>query len=133
MRLFAQKTLLALPKTIIIIKMASHPDTPIDLTFEALGSRFRSIAPSRSSLPSAFNRMINPNRAGLDVRLRDKCRWLKPIYNSNYNLYKKPRSDLFSSYTLYVFPEPLWDNRLVVVARFLKNYTLAKPLKKPRI
>jgi hypothetical protein len=111
MRLFAQKTLLALLKTIIIIiiiiKIASYPDTFIDLTFEASSLRFGFVAPSRSSLPSVFNRLINPNRASLDVRLRDKCRRLKPIYNSNYNSYEKPRSDLLSGYTLYVFPEPL--------------------------
>jgi len=111
MRLFAQKTLLALPKTIIIIiiiiKMASYPDTPINLTFKASSLRFKFIAPFRSSLLSAFNRIINPNRVSLNVRLRDKCYRLKLIYNSNYNPYKKPRSDFLSGYTLYVFPEPL--------------------------
>jgi hypothetical protein len=48
--------------------MASYPDTLIDLTSEALSLRFRSTAPFGYFLPSAFNRMINPNRAGLDVR-----------------------------------------------------------------
>ena len=87
--------------------MASYPDTPIDLTSKALGIRSISAVPSRSSLPSAFSRMIDPNRPLQDVRLRDKCYCLEPTYNTNYNPYEKPRTDLPGGYTLYVFPEPL--------------------------
>ncbi len=87
--------------------MASHPDTPIDLTSEALGTRSVSAVPSGSSLPSAFSRMMDPNRPLQDVRLRDKCYRPEPTYNTNYNPYEKPRTDLPGGYTPYVFPEPL--------------------------
>ena len=95
--------------------MASHPDTLVDLTSEASGSRSASAVPSGLSLPSAFNRMMNSNRSTKDVPLRDKCYRPEPTYNSNYNPYEKPRSDLPGGYTPYVFPEPLWDDLLYCV------------------
>ena len=113
--------------------MASRPSVPINLTSKASSSRSIFIVPFKSSLLSAFNRIINLKRFAKDAPLRDKCYCPKLTYNSNYNPYKKPRLDLFSGYTLYVFPKPLWDNRATIVARFPKNYTLAKPSKKPRI
>lgn len=112
--------------------MAPHPDTLVDLTSEASGSRFAFAVPSGLSLPSAFNQMMNSNRSTKDVPLRDKCYRPEPTYNSNYNPYEKPRSDLPGGYTLYVFPEPLWDDRAAIVARFPRNHTLARPFKKPR-
>ena len=87
--------------------MASRLGVPIDLTSKASSSRSISAIPSKSSLLSAFNRIINLKQFAKDAPLRDKCYRPKLTYNSNYNPYEKPRLDLFSSYTLYVFLKPL--------------------------
>jgi len=84
--------------------MASRPSVPINLTSKASSLRFTFAVPSKLSLPSAFNRIINSKQSAKDAPLRDKCYRPKLTYNSNYNPYKL---DLFSGYTLYVFLEPL--------------------------
>jgi len=70
--------------------MASRLGVPIDLTSKASSSRSISAVPSRSSLPSAFSRMINSKRSAKDAPLRDRCYCPKLTYNSNYNPHEKP-------------------------------------------
>jgi hypothetical protein len=47
---------------------------------------------------------------------RDTCKRLEPTYNANYNPYKKPPKDQPGGYSPYVYGEPLWDDRPVIVA-----------------
>jgi hypothetical protein len=55
------------------------------------------------------------------------------MYNTNYNPHKAPSDDQPAEYSLYVFREPLFDNKEVVVANLPKKHVLAKPAKKPRV
>ncbi len=106
--------------------------TPIDLTSKASGTRSTSAAPSGSSLPNAFGRMMAGKGPAQEVLIRDKCKRPEPEYNTNYNPYEQPRKDLHGGYSPYVFGEPLWDDRAIVVARLPKNFTIAGPSKRPR-
>jgi hypothetical protein len=102
------------------------------LTFEALSSRAISTVPSESSLPNAFGRMMAGKPKVQEVIRRDRCTRLEPIYNVNYNPFKKPPKDLPRGYSLYVFGEPLWDDRPVVVTRLSSGYSIARLSKKKR-
>ena len=62
----------------------------------------------------------------------DTCNRPKLIYNTNYNPYKKPPKERPGGYSPYVYGEPLWDNRAIVVARLPRGYTIIKPAKKKR-
>ncbi len=109
--------------------MSSHQPTLLEM--DSLPSEVSS-APTGSTLPDAFNRLIQPQGPAQNVVLRDKCKRPTPEYNSNYDPYKAPRDDLPDSYSPYVFGEPLHDDRAAVVTRFPKHYTLAPVSKKPR-
>jgi hypothetical protein len=63
---------------------------------------------------------------------RDTCKRPEPIYNANYNPYEKPPKDQPGGYSPYVYGEPLWDDRPVIVARLPRGYTIAGPAKKKR-
>jgi hypothetical protein len=112
--------------------MGSRQNTPIDLTFEASSSRAISAVPSESSLPNAFGRMMAGKPKVQEVIRRDRCTRLEPTYNVNYNPFEKPPKDLPRGYSPYVFGEPLWDDRPVVVARLPSGYSIARPSKKKR-
>jgi hypothetical protein len=66
------------------------------------------------------------------VVIRDRCLCPPLIYNTNYNLYKSLRDDLPGGYSPYVFKEPLFDDRPVIVSYLPKESTLAPPPKRPR-
>jgi len=68
-----------------------------------------------------------------EVLYRDTCNRLELIYNTNYNPYEKPPKERPGGYSLYVYGEPLWDDRAVVVARLPRGYTIAGLAKKKRI
>ena len=118
--------------SISLIIIGSRQNTPIDLTSKAssLGSAFA--APSRLSLPNAFSRIIAGKGKMQEVLHRDTCNCLELIYNTNYNPYKKPPKERPGGYSPYVYREPLWDDRAVVVARLLRGYIIAGPAKKKR-
>jgi exoribonuclease R len=80
--------------------------------------RLTSTSTSQStSLPNAFNRIMGGVKETSDLRvIRDTCLRLMPEYNSNYNPYVIPREDLRQGYSPYVFKEPLFDDRLTIVA-----------------
>ena len=82
---------------------------------------------SQSSIPNAFGRM-----KGRDPILRDTCIRPTPQYNTNYNPYAIPRKDLPAGYNPYVFKEPLYDDRPVIVNELPKNCVIAPPAKKTR-
>jgi len=82
-----------------------------------------------SSLPNAFNRLIEKANPGA---LRDTCSRLIPEYNTNYNLYAMPYEDLPDGYSPYVFKEPLHDDRPVTATQLPKNCTVAPLAKRAR-
>jgi hypothetical protein len=62
----------------------------------------------------------------------DYCVWPTPWYNYNYDLYKKLSSDIRCDYSPYVYGEPLYNNRPIIVARLPWYYIKAGAAKKPR-
>jgi hypothetical protein len=48
------------------------------------------------------------------------------MYNTNYNPHKALSDNQPAGYFLYVFREPLFNDREVVVANLLKKHVLAK-------
>jgi hypothetical protein len=101
--------------------MASRTTTPIvidDSTSQA------SATPSGATLPTAFDRMMQPNNAILLSLPKDKCSRPTPTYNFNYNPHEPPNNTLFAGYSPYVFGEPLHDYRPVEVARLPKHHML---------
>jgi hypothetical protein len=52
------------------------------------------------------------------------------MYNYNYNLYKKLLVDLCYNYLLYVYREPLYNNRLITIARLPIYYIVVATIKK---
>jgi hypothetical protein len=84
-----------------------------------------------SSLPNAFGRMMDKEK-GPPAVLRDSCLRPTPEYNANYNPYVVPREDLPGGYSPYVFKEPLFDDRPVIVAQLPRKCALAPPAKRAR-
>src|ERR1700733_7790412 len=112
--------------------MPSRQSTPLELDSTASQA---SAAPSGSSLPNAFGRMMTSReaiQATQNSLRRDRCKRPTPIYNSNYNPFESPSGDVPPAYSPYVFGEPLFDDREVVIARLPKHHTVAPPAKKPR-
>jgi hypothetical protein len=107
--------------------MSSRQQSPLELDFTVSQA---SVTTSSTVLPNAFNRLMqNP---GVPAVQRDQC--LRPllVYNRNYDLFKPPPEDLPGGYSPYVFGEPLYDDRPVVVIRLPLHYVVAGPTKKPR-
>jgi hypothetical protein len=48
---------------------------------------------------------------------RDKCNRPAIVYNENYDLNKVLLEDLNLKYSLYTISEPLYNNRLILIAR----------------
>lgn len=86
---------------------------------------------SQSSIPNAFGRIM-PGEKGRDPILRDTCIRPMPQYNTNYNPYAMPREDLPAGYSPYVFKEPLYDDRPIIVNELPKNCVVAPPAKRTR-
>jgi hypothetical protein len=94
--------------------------------------RLTSIATtSQLSIPNAFSRMMQGEKRR-DPALRDTCLRLIPKYNTNYNPYATPSEDLPNGYSPYVFKEPLYDDRPVIVNELPKNCVIAPLPKRPR-
>ena len=110
------------------IKMASGHITPLEV--ESTASQ-ASVAVSRTSLPSAFGCMMNPQPV-VDVAIRDRCQRPVPVYNERYDPSKPPPEDLPPTYSPYVFGEPLFDDRHIIIANLLPGFTAAGASKKPR-
>ncbi len=84
-----------------------------------------------TSIPNAFNRIMDKGKGPYQV-LRDTCSRPTPEYNSKYNLYVIPYEDTFSGYSPYVFKEPLFNNRPIIIVQLPKHCVLAPPMKRPR-
>jgi hypothetical protein len=68
-----------------------------------------------------------------DLALRDTCLRPIPKYNMNYNPYTTLSEDLLNRYSPYIFKEPLYDDRLIIVNELPKNCIVASLPKRPRI
>jgi hypothetical protein len=114
----------------------SNTSNNVDLT--SPGPELRSIrstsatASQSSSLPNAFSQMMGDKGKAPEVVLRDRCKRPTPTYNSNYNPYEPPRADLPRGYTPYVFNEPLFDDRPVIINQLPKKCILAGASKRTR-
>jgi hypothetical protein len=109
--------------------MSSRHSTPLENDNTA--SQVSSIT-SRSTLPNAFSRMMGPAPVIQSTAKRDRYTRPIPQYNHNYDLYKKPSNDLRRDYSPYIYGEPLYDDRPIIVARLPRYHTEAGAVKKPR-
>jgi hypothetical protein len=109
--------------------MSSRHSTPPEN--DTIASQASSIA-SGSTLPNAFSRMMGAAPVVQSTAKRDRCARPPPQYNHNYNPFEKPSDDIRSGYSPYVYGEPLYDDRAIIVARLPRYYTAAPAAKKPR-
>jgi hypothetical protein len=93
--------------------MSSRAFTPLELDANTSEASANS---SRSTLPSVFGRMMQPSRPTAAVIAHDRCKRPEPIYNDKYNPYTLILGDIDETYSLYVYGEPLYDDRAVIVA-----------------
>src|SRR6266487_4403976 len=111
--------------------MASRHATPLSLGQIDLTSTQSKPTPLEASLPSAFDR-LGKSRVGQNVTNRDHCFRPTPIYNDNYNPYKPLNLDKPTDYSLYVFGEPLFDDRPIDTSKLRSSYKIASTAKKTR-
>jgi hypothetical protein len=108
--------------------MASTPST--------INSMSREASANPSELPStllgAFSQMMQQQPVVQKKEVRDRCRRPSPTYNFNYNPYEPPSDDLPMGYSPYVFREPLYDDREVIVSRLPQQHTLCSAQKRRR-
>ena len=108
----------------------------IDLTSLKPSSRVTRLISTITSqlllILNAFNRIMDKGK-GPSLMLRDSCSRLILIYNSNYNLYAIPNEDILGGYSPYVYKEPLFDDRLIVIIELLKYCILVPLLQRPRM
>jgi hypothetical protein len=117
-------------KTIKTIKtMASNPGSPF--VIDDTDSR-PSPAPSGSTLQNAFGLMMVPQPAPLAAVQRDRCFRPPLVYNHNYRPTEPPNPNQPQGYSPYVYGEPLFDDREVIIKNLPKNHTVAPATKKPR-
>ena len=83
------------------------------------------------SIPNTFNRIIDKGKGSSQI-LHDTYSRPIPEYNSKYNPYVIPCKDTFSGYSPYIFKEPLFDNRPIIVVQLPKYCVLTPPAKRPR-
>jgi hypothetical protein len=62
----------------------------------------------------------------------DRCKRPKPIYNNKYNPYALILSDIDKTYSPYVYGEPLYNDRAIIVANLPWQHTLAGAAKRQR-
>ena len=91
-----------------------------------------SIVLTERSLLGVFSRIISHANVVQSSAKRDKYTRLTPKYNENYDLYKPQPSKLSPDYSPYVFGEPLFDDKPVIITRLPKYYLVALLPKKPR-
>jgi hypothetical protein len=109
--------------------MSSRTSTPLEL--DSITSQ-ASASNSQTSLPNAFGRMMSSSQPALHIVVKDKCNRPEPTYNHNYDPDKVPRDDLPGGYSPYIFGEPLYDDRPVVMSRLPSRHTVAGAAKRDR-
>jgi hypothetical protein len=85
---------------------------------------------SKSTLPSAFGRIIQPNQPPTTLLVRDQYTRPKPTYNNKYNPYVLSSSNLDKEYSPYAYREPLYNNRAITVANLPKQHILTNTAKR---
>jgi len=82
---------------------------------------------------NAFSRIIgtDPSPATASLIIKDKCKRPTVTYNSNYHPEKPPPDGQLESYSLYVFGEPLFDDRPVDIRRLPPRYVLSTATTRP--
>jgi hypothetical protein len=83
-------------------------------------------------MSNAFSRLMAAAPVVQSTVKRDLYTRPTPVYNQYYNPFQVPADDLYPDYSPYVYGEPLYDDRAIVVARLLKHYTAAGAAKKLR-
>jgi hypothetical protein len=109
--------------------MSSRYSTPLEN--DTIASQASTTA-SGSTIPNAFSRLMTAAPVVQSTAKRDLCTRPTPTYNQYYNPFQVPADDLYSGYSPYVYGEPLYDDRAIVVARLPKHHTAADAAKKPR-
>jgi hypothetical protein len=110
--------------------MTSQDTTTVVIDNDTLKASTES---TRATLSSAFDLMLQPQPTVPTQSPRDRCARPIPVYNTNYNPHKAPSDDQPAGYSFYVFREPLFNNREVIVANPPKKHVLAEPVKEPRV
>jgi hypothetical protein len=111
--------------------MSSRQPSPF-INIDALLRASEAPSAPKSTATSAFSRIIQPYPPKQRKIIKDRCQRPKPTYNRNYNPHKTPPDNLPKGYILYIFREPLYDNRPTLVGRLPRQYTVAGPAKKAR-
>ena len=111
--------------------MASKEATPSSLDQIDHTSTQSEPTPSEASLPNAFDK-LGKSYTGQNVTNRDRCLRPTPTYNDNYNPYKPANLDKPTDYSLYVFGEPLFDNRPIDTSKLKSGYKITSTAKKTR-
>jgi hypothetical protein len=83
-------------------------------------------------LPDAFGLMMASIQSAAVTPVYDRCKRLIPIYNDNYNPSKPPLDGIDKKYSPYVYGEPLYDSRNVIIAYLPPRHTVAGASKRPR-
>jgi hypothetical protein len=92
--------------------MSSRGPIPLEIDSTAF---LLSTIDSQSSLPNAFSLMMSGSQRALPTIVKDKCDRPVLVYNYNYNLEKEPRDNLPKGYLLYIYRDPLYDDRPLIL------------------
>jgi hypothetical protein len=76
-------------------------------------------------LPNALARMMAPSRPSASTSVRDRCRRPEPTYNYKYDPYRLPSDFIDGEYSPYVYGEPLYNDRAVIIANLPRQHTVA--------
>ena len=86
----------------------------------------------KSTLLNVFSRIIKPTPVISSTSKRDRYIRFISQYNHNYDLYKKLSDDLRRKYSLYIYRELLYDDRLIIIARLPRYHIEISIVKKLR-
>jgi hypothetical protein len=111
------------------IKMSSHADSPTNISDDPLTSYEPLPAPTTSTLPNAFGRMMGESSATINYLL-DKQPAM--TYNHNYNPHQAPEEGHDPAYSPYVYGERLYDDRPIIMTRIPIKHVLTGASKRGR-
>jgi hypothetical protein len=109
--------------------MSSRAPSPLEVDSMAYQA---SASTSGTPLPNAFGLIMALNQSSASTLVRDQCSRPEPVYNNRYNLYKPPSINIDEEYSPYVYGEPLFDDRPVIVAYLPRQHTIASATKRPK-
>jgi hypothetical protein len=109
--------------------MGSRSSSPLEL--DSITSQ-ASATTSGTPLPDVLARMMAPIRPATSTLMRDRCKRLEPTYNNKYDPNRPPPGDISIKYSPYVYGEPLYDDRAIIVANLPQQHTVAGAAKRQR-